>query len=324
MNTQLSFLIPEFSLNSTDLPESDDAIFEQKGTSEEIVLLGKNVPIAAKLHHSPESKALACLELVHLHATRDHVVLMDPSLLQITPEEEIALRTSVKETLDHYLGPVGEFYPHRWIYPAEEFTELLTHTPSLASGLNIDIWMPKDIHTLGLAKKWRRLQNEIQMIWHDHPINEARLERGELSINSVWMYGIGSLADILQHPILKDIHRIFSNHLLGSALDDRITPLSLDHIIPGPTQHHFVFAQDLKPSQWEDYWNQSVAAFQKKNVDEIHLYRFHRGKLQRHILQFHEFKLGFFKNLFQKNINKKQFPTWVEYAKKIHWTEDHE
>ena len=324
MNTQLSFLIPEFSLDSTELNESDDAIFEQKGTFEEILLLGNNVPIAAKLSGLSDGPHQICLELIHLHATRDHVVLMDPSLLQITIEEELALRTSVTETLEHFLGSEGEFYPHRWIYPAGEFAQLLTHSPSLASGLNIDIWMPKDIYTEGLAKKWRRLQNEIQMIWHNHPINEARLARGELSINSVWLYGGGSSADIAPHPVLNNVHRIFSDHHLGSALDDRIIVLSLEQLIPGPNQHHFVFAQDLKPSQWEDYWNQSVAAFQKKNVDEIHLYRFHRGKLQRHILQSHEFKLGFFKNLFQKNINKKQFPTWVEYAKKIHWTEDHE
>ena len=320
MNNQLSFLIPEFSLDSTDLSDSDDAIFEQKGTFEEILLLGNKVPIAAKLRGLSDDQPHICLELVHLHATRDHVVLMDPSLLRITPEEEIALRTSVMETLEHFLGSLGEFYPHRWIYPAGEFTELLTHTPSLASGLNIDIWMPKDTHTPGLAKKWRRLQNEIQMIWHDHPVNEARLARGELTVNSVWLYGIGSLADISQHPVLKDVHHLFSNHILGSALDNRITPLSLENVIPKDNQHHFVFAQDLKPAQWDDYWNTSMQAMQQKILDQITLYRYQNGKLQHHVLQPKELKLGFFQNLFNKNTSKKQFPAWLEYAKKIHWT----
>jgi len=321
MNNQLSFLIPEFSSDSSELNESDDSIFEQKGTFEEILLLGNNVPIAAKLSGLSDGPHQICLELIHLHATRDHVVLMNPSLLQITPEEEIALRTSVKETLEHFLGSEGEFYPHRWIYPAEEFAQLLTHSPSLASGLNIDIWMPKDICTEGLAKKWRRLQNEIQMIWHDHPINEARLARGELSINSVWLYGGGSSADIAPHPLLNNVHRIFSDHHLGSALDDRIIVLSLEQLIPSPNQHHFVFAQDLKLSYWEDYWNKCVVAFQQKTLDQMTLYRFHQGKLQHHALHHHEFQLGFFQKLF--NQNKKLFPSWVEYAQKIHWTEYH-
>jgi hypothetical protein len=320
MNNQLSFLIPEFLLDSPELTESDDAIFEQKGTFEELLLLGPHVPIAARIKGVSDDQPQICLELVHLHATRDHLVLMDPSLLRITPEEETALRTSVKETLEHFLGSVGEFYPHRWIYPAREFTELLTHTPSLASGLNIDIWMPKDTHTPGLAKKWRRLQNEIQMIWHDHPVNEARLARGELTVNSVWLYGIGSLADISQHLVLKDAHHIFSNHILGSALDNRITPLTLKNVIPKNNQHHFVFAQDLKPVQWDDYWNTSMQAMQQKTLDQITLYRYQNGKLQRHVLQPKELKLGFFQNLFNKNTSKKQFPAWLEYAKKIHWT----
>jgi hypothetical protein len=319
MNTQLSFLIPEFSLNSSELTESDDAIFEQKGTFEEILLLGTNVPIAAKLISPIDNQPQFCLELVHLHATRDHVVLMAPSLLQITADEEIALRTSVTETLEYFLGSAGQFYPHRWIFPAREFATLLTHTPSLASGLNIDIWMPKDTHTLGLAKQWRRLQNEIQMIWHDHPVNEARLARGELTINSIWLHGIGSVTDISQHPVLKDIHHLFSDHILASSLDARITPLSLQNLIPTNNQHHFVFAQDLKPTQWDEYWNTSLHAFQQKTLDLIHLYRYHQGELQHHVVFSKELKPGFFQNLFNKNTSKKQFPSWLEYAKKIHW-----
>ena len=320
MNNQLSFLIPEFLLDSAELTESDDAIFEQKGTFEELLLLGPHVPIAAKLRGISDDQPQICLELVHLHATRDHVILMDPSLLRITPEEEIALRTSVMETLEHFLGSLGEFYPHRWIYPAGEFTELLTHTPSLASGLNIDIWMPKDTHTPDLAKKWRRLQNEIQMIWHDHPVNEARLTRGELTVNSVWLYGIGSVADFSQHPILKNVDYLFTDHILGSALDKRITPLSLEKVIPKNNQHHFVFAQDLKPAQWDDYWNTSMQVLQQKTLDQITLYRYHRGQLQHHVLHPKELRLGFFQNLFHKNTSKKHFPTWLEYAKKIQWT----
>jgi hypothetical protein len=320
MNNQLSFLIPEFSLDSTEITESDDAIFEQKGTFEEILLLGTHVPIAAKLEGSSDGQPQMCLELIHLHATRDHVVLMDPSLLQITPKEEIALRTSVKETLEHFLGSVGEFYPHRWIYPAGEFAELLTHTPNLVSGLNIDIWMPKDTQTPGIAKKWRRLQNEIQMIWHDHPVNEARLARGELTINSVWLYGIGSVSDISQHPALKNAHYLLSNHILGSSLDTRMSPLSIKNVIPPNNHHHFVFAQDLKPSQWDEYWHISMAAFQQKILDQITLYRQHKGQLQTHILYPKDFKLSFFQNLFNINTSKKQFPAWLEYAKKIHWT----
>jgi hypothetical protein len=31
--------------------------------------------------------------------------------------------------------------------------------------------------------------NEIQMVWHEHPVNIARAERGEVPINSLWLFG---------------------------------------------------------------------------------------------------------------------------------------
>ena len=63
-----------------------------------------------------------------------------------------------------------------------------------------------------------------------------------------------------------------------------------------------------------------MQAIQQKTLDQITLYRYHNGQLQHHVLQPKELKLGFFQNLFNKNTSKKQFPAWLEYAKKIHWT----
>jgi len=63
-----------------------------------------------------------------------------------------------------------------------------------------------------------------------------------------------------------------------------------------------------------------MQALQQKILDQITLYRYQNGKLQHHVLRPKELKLGFFQNLFNKNTSKKQFPTWLEYAKKIQWT----
>jgi hypothetical protein len=46
MNNQLSFLIPEFLLESPELTESDDAIFEHECTFEEFLLFVTHLPIA--------------------------------------------------------------------------------------------------------------------------------------------------------------------------------------------------------------------------------------------------------------------------------------
>jgi hypothetical protein len=321
MNNQISFLVPPLAAESIDFEHSDDAIFEQKGTIEEILLLGSQIPIAAKLSRHSDQHPRMVLELVHLHATRDHIVLMDPTLLSIQADEEQDLRNSVTETLDHYLGSHGEFLDGRWIYPAEDFLELQTHSPSLVSGLNIDIWMPKDTKVIGIAKKWRQLQNEIQMIWHDHPVNQARLERGELTINSVWLYGIGCFTDITPHPLFNDVQQILSDHYLGNSLDARLRTLSLESIVPSKDHHHFVFAQHLAASEWEKYWQKSLSALHKKELAQIQLIHYHQGVLRQHHLGLKDLELGLLKKIFRfQQRQSLQYPSWLEYSKKILWT----
>jgi len=43
-----------------------------------------------------------------------------------------------------------------------------------------------------------KLQNEIQMAWHEHPINEARENRRQLTVNSVWFHAQGVRTDVLR------------------------------------------------------------------------------------------------------------------------------
>jgi hypothetical protein len=320
MNNLLSILIPTHGNVSPVMNHVEDDIYTQKGTIEEILLLGPKVPIAPLLSSNKNNEPKICLDLVHLHATRDHVVLMDPSLIQIRPDEELALRASVLETLTHFLGTDGEFFPNRWVYPAGEFIELDTHTPNLASGLNMDIWMPKDTSTKGVAKKWRQLQNEVQMIWHDHPVNEARLERGELSINSIWLHGNGASSDLAQHPILGNVAKILSNHPIGSTLDARIAPLSIDALIPSSQMHHLAFAHILRENEWEVFWQKSIDALHHEHLGQIQLLQYSQGQLYRHTLTSKDLEVGLFTRLFKKNLTKNQQSlAWIEYAKKLHW-----
>lgn len=45
------------------------------------------------------------------------------------------------------------------------------------------------------AKPWHAALNEIQMLLHEHPVNEAREARGEPPVNSVWLWGMGKLPE---------------------------------------------------------------------------------------------------------------------------------
>ncbi len=41
------------------------------------------------------------------------------------------------------------------------------------------------------SRYWRAMQNEMQMLLHDHPVNLAREAQGRLPINGIWLWGSG-------------------------------------------------------------------------------------------------------------------------------------
>lgn len=79
----------------------------------------------------------------------------------------------------------------RWYVADSPFGDLIAAAPQRATGHNIDIWMHKGEQ----ERAWRKFQNEIQMTWYDHPVNQAREARGLLPVNSVWLFGQGALVD---------------------------------------------------------------------------------------------------------------------------------
>lgn len=50
--------------------------------------------------------------------------------------------------------------------------------------------------------RWRRWQDEIQMLLHGHPVNSAREARGVAPVNAVWFWGGGRLDDAKPAPAL--------------------------------------------------------------------------------------------------------------------------
>jgi hypothetical protein len=44
-------------------------------------------------------------------------------------------------------------------------------------------------------RQWRHLLNEAQVILHNQPINERRVQQGQVPANSVWFWGAGALPE---------------------------------------------------------------------------------------------------------------------------------
>ncbi|WP_420992595.1 hypothetical protein ACKI2N_007185 [Cupriavidus sp. 30B13] len=144
---------------------------------------------AAGTPGAADGQAWACLQPVHIHAARDHLVLMNPAHLRLRADEAAALHAAVAGLLEESGILLETPQPARWYLPEAAFGPLAATSPLRAAGRNIDMWMQAGER----ARDWRRVQNEIQMTWHDHPVNQAREAAGELAVNSVWLHGGGKL-----------------------------------------------------------------------------------------------------------------------------------
>jgi len=65
-----------------------------------------------------------------------------------------------------------------------------------ARGRDIDSLLPGGDE----AMRWRSTLNEIQMLLYQHPVNDAREERGAAPVNSVWFWGAGTQAAPPRRP----------------------------------------------------------------------------------------------------------------------------
>jgi hypothetical protein len=122
---------------------------------------------------------------VHIHIARDHLVLTDPRQLAIRDHEARPLFDIAASLFAETGRPLLYGDAATWFVRADDWAELQTSTPDAAGGHNIDIWMPKGAG----ERDWRKVQNEVQMHWFDHPVNMEREARGMKPINSLWIWG---------------------------------------------------------------------------------------------------------------------------------------
>lgn len=128
---------------------------------------------------------------VHLRLEGNQLVLVDSGVFSVRQQEAEQLADSLNA---HFSADGLAFYPlrpDRWYLRTESALALETTPLAKAAGRSIDTLLPRGAD----ASTWRARLNEIQMLLHGHPVNEARESAGELPINSVWPWGGGELRD---------------------------------------------------------------------------------------------------------------------------------
>ena len=131
---------------------------------------------------------------VHLHADRSRLILFGPAALAIRQEEADTLAASFN---DFYQADGLQLFtpcPGRWYLRLAEPAEIATTPLAAVIGRDIDRHLPGGRD----ARLWHARLNEIQMLFHAHVVNAARAREGRPAINSLWLWGGGTMPPAVQ------------------------------------------------------------------------------------------------------------------------------
>lgn len=137
-----------------------------------------------------------CSDPVHLRYHQGQLILADSDSFAITLGEAQALA----DELNGQLPGIGRFHvatAGRWyLQLADRSLAQGFSTPPLSTvaGRRIEELLPETPP----ARRLRTLLNEAQMVLHAHPINQAREESGAMVVNSLWLWGAGTLPPRLE------------------------------------------------------------------------------------------------------------------------------
>jgi hypothetical protein len=165
--------------------------------------------LAARDGIDPGDRAWGQLTPVHWRVGSDAIVLSDPDELRLDADTSRAFLDAVADLFADDGFALAWGAPTRWYAAHERLAGLPTASLDRAIGRSVDAWLPP----ARSARWWRRLQNEVQMRLHDHPLNQAREAAGLAPVNSLWLSGCG-----MRQPVRAEALPVIDDRLRRPAL----------------------------------------------------------------------------------------------------------
>ena len=127
----------------------------------------------------------------HWQVGMDQVIMHDPARLQLSDEESQQLLQAMQPFLQEDGLQVTWHSALAWHAQGDMLADMPTASLDRVIGANVKHWMPDS----AAARPLRRLQSEMQMLLYNHPVNDAREARRQMTINSFWLHGAGALPE---------------------------------------------------------------------------------------------------------------------------------
>lgn len=154
-----------------------------------------------------------CATPIHLETRRNALILTDPAALAITATESKAFADMLVEHLHEEHVTLHAPQPGHWFLHCDTPPAMTTTPLGRVTGRDVRTFLPQGKD----SARWHRILTEIQMLLHAHPANDAREARGLAPVNSVWLWGGGTVPPAGHAPYAK----VYSGNATIRALANR-------------------------------------------------------------------------------------------------------
>lgn len=137
----------------------------------------------------------------HWSVGMEQVTLVPPDELDLRPDEADALRLALAPYAQEDGLSLLPDTPLRWRAEGEPLRDLPCASLDRVAHRRVDAWLPQ-AQQAPAVRDLLRLQNEAQMLFYTHPVNDARQARGALPINGFWISGAGTWSG---HPATESV-----------------------------------------------------------------------------------------------------------------------
>jgi len=124
---------------------------------------------------------------VHFAAGLDHLRLAPLAQAALTDEDASTLGALVSSHFSTGELTVAAFVQGAWLLRFDRSIDCSTQPPDTVVGRNVHDFMPAGRD----GARVRSLMNEIQMLLHEHPVNQRREQARLLPVNGWWIWGFG-------------------------------------------------------------------------------------------------------------------------------------
>lgn len=199
------------------------------------------------------------LHPAHVDVGHGEMIMADRRMLDLPDAESVALFDAARPCFEEAGHTLLYGDALNWFVRADAWKDLRTASPDMACGRNLSHWMPEGPN----ESQWRKLLNEVQMIWHTHPVNAEREQRAAMRVNALWLWG-GAPGAMQNFPAIIPYTAAYRfggrMEAYGQFFPENRPNCSAADVLSGTPEHGLVLLDDLIAPALANDWHAWLAA----------------------------------------------------------------